>query len=394
MRILVIAGYAWSLVNFRGPLLRSMLAAGHEVFAIAPEEDGAAQIVREWGISYESIPFQRSGLNPFFDLIAWLRFRSCLVRWRPDLVFSYTHKPVLYSALAARCIGRSPKVYAMITGLGFAFIEEGGARRRVAGVCLKLLYRAAAKVFCGVIFQNEDDRQLFQRMELIRPETPQLVVRGSGVDLAAFEFAPIVSPDGLLRGGLRPQYRFLMIARLLREKGVREYVEAARLLKASGTCAEFHLVGPLDPSPSAISRREVDRWVQEGAVIYHGAQDDVRPYLRDCHAYVLPSYREGTPRTVLEAMSIGRPVITSDITGCRETVFQCNAPSKQGVRIGSNGFLVRSRSASALAAAMEMLVEQPDLGIEMGIQGRRLAQEYYDVRLVTGQILEFIGLKS
>jgi glycosyltransferase involved in cell wall biosynthesis len=405
------------------------------VIACAGGNDSAVKdLLLGFGVRYFRLPLDRSGLNPFRDG----RYCNALVRLigeeKPRVILAYTHKPVLYSALAIGFCRPKPRVFVMITGLGFAFMDGGGLKKRIAGTVLRALYRRASKHFAGVIFQNPDDQVLFRGLHLVRSETPQIVVRGSGIDLDEFAFAPLGSrgtaeppndeaPAGIdghkpetLRGTGVHQFsgfgsqalglespvssltsrlsplRFLLIARLLGDKGIREYVAAARIIKAQLPMAEFHLVGSVDPNPAAIKLSEVEGWHAEGVLVYHGSQRDVRPLLRDCTVYVLPSYREGTPRTVLEAMATGRPVITTDAPGCRETIFDAGAPDADGVRQGRNGFLVPVKSVDALVAAMRRFIAEPDLARRMGEEGRRLAEKYYDVHKVNEQILEFMGL--
>jgi glycosyltransferase involved in cell wall biosynthesis len=188
--------------------------------------------------------------------------------------------------------------------------------------------------------------------------------------------------------------RFLLIARLLGDKGIREYASAAKEIRKILPAAEFHLVGPFDPNPATISKEELESWQRDGVIIYHGAQDDVRPFLRACTVYVLPSYREGTPRTVLEAMATGRPIITTDAAGCRETIFEPGLPDSAGIRQGRNGFLVPVRSIGGLVAAMQRFIDDPRLAVSMGAEGRRLAQQYYDVHRVNLQMMEFMDLAA
>jgi len=410
-------------VTFRGPLLQAIRRRGATITACAAENDGAViDALASWGVRYAALPLRRAGLSPRAD---W-RYCDALLQLmreeKPDAVLAYTHKPVIYSALAAARAEMKPRMYAMITGLGFAFIESGTFKQRLAGAVVRFLYRRASRHLSGVIFQNPDDQALFRKLRLVRPETSQIIVRGSGIDLEQFAFAPLgelrnaemLKTETLKRASeteLKTEVRdrmsafsisdvsisalpirFLLIARLLGDKGIREYVAAARLIKAQHPTAEFHLVGPTDPNPAAIKLSEVQGWHDEGVIQFHGTQSDVRPFLRDCTVYVLPSYREGTPRTVLEAMAIGRPVITTDAPGCKETLFDAGSADSAGVRQGLNGFLVPVKSIDALVAAMRRFIDDPALAPKMGAEGRRLAEEHYDVHKVNAQIMEFMGL--
>lgn len=386
MIVAIIAGYAPSLIGFRGPLLQALVLAGHDVYACAAEDDsGVTSTLRNWGIVYRAMPLQRAGLDPLRDWSYHRVLRNWLAKIGAEVVIPYTHKPVVYAALAVQSLPNSPRVYPLITGLGFVFIGSV-LKARIAKWVMTMLYRQASKHFSGVFFQNPDDLELFRALRLIRSETRRLVVRGSGIELSEFahEF-PYTSFQ-------LSATKFLLIARLLGDKGIREYVEAARLIRAAHPVIEFHLVGPTDPNPAAISIEEVMVWQREGTIIYHGSQSDVRPILRECTVYVLPSYREGTPRTVLEAMATGRAVITTDAPGCRETVFNAAIADNNGVRIGENGMLVPVKSIDALVAAMMRFIKEPCLAETMGLAGRRLAEEHYDVHKVNQQMLEFMGL--
>lgn len=368
-RIVIVGGFAESLVNFRGPLIRAMAQAGHSVTACAPDASPALRAaLAELGADYRDVPIDRAGLNPLRDA----RTVGALVRLfrglRPDAVLSYTIKPVIYGSLAARWAG-VPAVFSMITGLGFAFQGETAAQRAL-GRLVRAPYRWSLAGNRAVFFQNPDDWALFRRLRILRRAEQAVLINGSGVDVERFRPAPL--PE-------RPA--FLLIARLLKAKGVREYVEAARAVKRAHPEVPFHLVGWIDPTPDAIREEELRGWTAEGVVEYAGRVDDVRPELAKASVYVLPSYAEGTPRTVLEAMAMGRAVITTDAPGCRETV-----------RDGWNGLLVPPRNAAALSAAMEKLLGDQALVAEMGRRSRELAVERYDVRKVNAVILQAMGL--
>jgi glycosyltransferase involved in cell wall biosynthesis len=368
--IVVLGGYADSLLNFRGSLLRELVGRGHTVVACAPSASPqVVQALAAMGVSYRDVPFRRAGLRPDQDTRAFRVLVALLREIRPDVILSYTIKPVIYGLLAARLAG-VPGRFAMITGLGYAFVGRS-ARARLVGAVVRRLYRLSLRGADRVFFQNPDDRALFEEFGLLREADQAVIINGSGVELDAFRPAPL--PPG--------PPSFLLIGRLLRDKGVGEYVEAARLLLARYPDVVFRLAGWVDENPSSISERELGEWRAEGVVEFLGRLDDVRPAIAASCAYVLPSYREGTPRTVLEAMAMGRPVVTTDAPGCRETVQD-----------GVNGFLVPVRDAKALAAAMERLIVEPGLMEAMGRESRRIAEERYDVHKVNGVILGTMGL--
>lgn len=372
-KIVVIAGHAESLIRFRGDLLDSMRANGHEVAAIAPEDDDSVRKrLAEKGIPYHVVPVSRTGVNPWADLRYLLRLRRCLLKIKPDVVLAYTIKPVVYGLPAARLAGVK-RCYALITGLGYAFTEvEASFSRRLLNRIASTLYRFGLHFASGVFFQNPDDRQLFKEQKLFNAATPAWVINGSGINTDRFPVTPLPAFPS-----------FLFVGRLLRDKGLVEYVEAARSLKPTHPQATFHLVGPLDSNPSGINADTVASWVKEGIVNYHGPVSDVRPYLAECNVFVLPSYREGTSRSVLEAMSCGRAIITTDAPGCRETVED-----------GLSGILVKPRSTNDLADAMARLSDSKELREQMGRVSRELAESKYDVHRVNTAMLEAMSLKS
>jgi glycosyltransferase involved in cell wall biosynthesis len=289
-------------------------------------------------------------------------------RIAPDVMIAYTIKPILLGAAAARA-ARVPCFAAMITGLGYAF--QGGLhpKRLAVRLVAMLMYRRALAASKVAIFQNEDDRSDFRRLRLLPAAKPSIVVNGSGVDLDQFTPEP-----------LPPEPSFLMIARYLRDKGIREFGAAAARLKAEYPQVRIRLVGWLDDSPDAIGQAELDSIVA-GGVEDLGRLADVRPAIAQAGIYVLPSYREGTPRTVLEAMAMGRAVITTDAPGCRGTVVD-----------GETGLLVPVRDPEALYRAMRRFVEEPALARRMGEASLRLVREKYDVHKVNAAILEAVGL--
>ncbi len=370
MKVAVIASYAPSLLNFRGPMIRDMIRAGHEVFCLAPDIDADVdQGLRDLGVTPVTIPLARTGLNPFRDFGSILAMYRALRNVRPGATFAYTIKPVIYGSLAA-WLARIPARFSMITGLGYAFGQGQGVRLLVSALA-RFLYRLALSHNTAIFFQNPDDQALFSSVGIVRQGQALIMTNGSGVDLDRYVQATIPTD--------RPV--FLCLSRLLKDKGVREFVEASALLKTKYPQVRFRLVGPHDPGPDSVEEDVVGEWRRQGQVELPGPVADVRPELTACSVYVLPSYREGTPRSVLEAMSTGRAVVTTDAPGCRETV-----------QPGRNGFLVPARNTQALAEAMERFILEPGLIVSMGREGRALAEEKYDVRKVNALILTTMGL--
>ena len=388
MKLAVIGCHPPSLVNFRGPLLRAIRGRGHEVYAVASGEDeGVAQALREMGVEYRSVRMERTAMDPRGEIVALADLVRFLRRTRPDVLLNYTIKPVVWGGLAARICGiRS--TYSLVTGLGYALTSPETVRQRVAGWVAVQLYRASLKRSHKVFFQNPDDMNEFADRGMVAA-SKCVVVDGSGVDLNQY----VIEPDG--DGSRSDRVRFLLVARLLRDKGIGEYAAAARRMGARFSQAQFHLVGPYDPNPSGLKKEEVDAWARDGIVQYWGEQRDVRPHYAGCAVYVLPSYyREGTPRTVLEAMAMGKPIVTTDAPGCRETV----RPGTGGwradgkLRIGANGILIPPRDAGALESAMEWFLLRREAIEEMGRESRRYAEERYDVRRVNETMLREMGL--
>lgn len=371
-KILILASYAPSLVNFRGPLIEDLLSAGHRVSVGAPniKPDLRARL-EAIGVEVHSTPLKRTGTSLLADFRYFLMVSRLISYVRPDIVLTYTIKPNIWGSLAAWCFGVTS--VAMITGLGYAFTDSGASslRRRLIGTVARLLYRMATSCNSRVIFQNPDDLDDFCSAGCLGDIKKAIIVHGSGVDVTHYGLVPL--PE---------QAVFLMIARLLRNKGVQEYAEASLSLLKQYPGVRCVLVGPFDEGPDGVSAAELDRWI-EGGLEYLGSLKDVRPALAMARVYVLPSYREGTPRSVLEAMSAGRPIITTDAPGCRETVIE-----------GGNGFLVPVRSVDALLNAMVSFIEEPDLAIHMGEVSRNIAESKYDVRKVNKAIVDqLIGLE-
>jgi len=369
-KILVIGGYADSLIRFRGDMLREMVILGHEVKAGAPcANESIKKGLKNIGVDYIDIPLDRTGSNPFKDLKTFITIFCLLLKQRPDIVLSYTIKPVIYGSIAAHII-RTPLICSMITGLGYVFADNS-QKKRIVNTIARELYRIALSCNNWVFFQNPDNQLLFHELEFVRDKTKSVLINGSGINLEQFPLT-----------GLPSSMNFLLIARLIRDKGIMEYAEAARLLKERYPWANFKVVGWIDENPTAIDRNDMQTWLDAGYIEYLGHLDDVRPALADTSVFVLPSYYpEGIPRTILEAMAMGRPVITTNAPGCRETVID-----------GVNGFLVPTRDSHQLANAMETFIRQPELIPSMGKRSREIAEKKFDVKKVNAVILNTLGL--
>lgn len=378
--VLVLGGYDRSLLNFRGPLLRAMVEAGHKVIGAAPADTPSVPSdLAALGVRFVPVAIARTGLNPVADMASLAKLTRFFRQERPDLVLTYTIKPVIYGSLAARWAG-VPRIYALITGLGAAFNTEG-IKGRILRFTAILMYRRALARCTKVLVQNREIAELFIR-EGIAAESKIVVVAGSGVDVQRFHAT--AAPSG-------PPV-FLLLARMLRDKGIEEYVSAARSVRQQMPSARFLLVGDIDSNPAAISQDKLAQWNREGVVEYRPAVSDVRPLIAGCSVYVLPSYHEGMPRSVLEAMAMARPVITTDTIGCRETIIDACASDEAGIRVGANGLLVPARSTGPLAIAMLRLAGNLRLQVEMGQRGREIAEQQFDVRRINSQMLDLMGL--
>ncbi|MFS1554570.1 glycosyltransferase family 4 protein [Acinetobacter radioresistens] len=379
MIFLIINSYLPSVLNFRGKLLEAIAEKGFEIHIIAPDLDffsAEYEKLLERGYYVHEVSMQRTGTNPVADLKTLGSMYTLIKKIKPDYVLSYTIKPVIYGTLAA-WLARVPNRYALITGLGYAFQNvETQTTRSIFQKLVYGLYQQALVRSHKAFFQNPDDLKLFQNLKLLNAQTPTVVVNGSGVNIADFNVLPLS-----VTANQKIKISFLLIARLLVDKGVREYAEAAKIIKHKYPHVEFNLVGWIDENPTAITQQELDEWIAKKTINYWGKLSDVRPAIAESSVYVLPSYREGTPRTVLEAMAMGRAIITTDAPGCRETVTD-----------GDNGFLVEVKSVQSLVKAIEKLILQPELIAQMGRRSREIALHKYDVHQVNAHMMQEMGL--
>ena len=364
-RVLIITGFGRSLVEMRGGLISALQAAGLEVTIAAPTEDpNAPAALAALGVGFRPLDLDRGGINPFRELAYIARIARVLKRARPDMVMAIAAKPVVYTGLVARLFP-AIVVCSTISGLGYVFSGRT-AKQRVLAVAAKLLYRISLRRSRVVFFQNEDDLAQFADWGLLGHAERGAVTNGDGVDLDHFAVRPLPG-----RG------HFLLIARLLSDKGIAEYAAAARIVRERHPEARFRLVGWFDEAnPHAVSRAAVDGWTADGTIEFSGFQADVRPILEDTDVYVLPSHREGLSRTTCEAMAMGRPIVTTDVPGCRQTVVE-----------GANGFLVPVRDPVALAAAMSRFLDDPALAPRLGAVSRTLAEERYEMGEVNARIV-------
>lgn len=369
MKIMVIGAKASSLYNFRGELLKKLAANfDNTIYALATSANKEEiEKINNLNATYIDYPVSRNGLNPKEDYKTFKALRAIFKNHQPDVILAYTIKPIIWGAFAARCLTKC-RFYALVTGLGFAF-QKGNWKKNLLMKLVIFLYKTALKRADKVIFQNPDNRQVFIDLGIV-PEYKTVVINGSGVDTSHFEVKPLPSKP-----------RFLLIARLLGDKGIREYVKAANIVKQKYPDAVFQLVGPEDPSPDGISLSELSQLNSAHTVDYMGATSDVRPYIEDCSIFVLPSYHEGLPRTVLEAMATGRPILTTDAPGCRETVLN-----------GENGWLVEKANIKQLAERMIWFIENSEQWQRMAEASRTMVEDKFDVHKVNKKLLKIMGV--
>ncbi len=359
-KILVSINAAWNIYNFRSGLLLALMETGFEVIAAAPA-DGYEAKLEAIGCRVVPLPMDNSGTNPIRDGLLFLRYLKLLRRERPNAFLGYTIKPNVYGSLACRQLGIP--VINNVSGLGTAFIRNTWLTR-----CVKTLYRWALSGSAVVYFQNEDDRFLFVESSIVRTAQARLLP-GSGINLERFKPQP---------GGTGSPPVFLLVARLLWDKGVGEFIEAANIVKARHPESRFQLLGFLDAgNRTAVPRESVEQWVNEGSVEYLGDTDDVRPFIAASDCVVLPSYREGTPRSLLEAAAMARPIVATDVPGCRQIVDHTQ-----------NGYLCEVRNPDDLAEKLLRFIKlSPAERLHMGEMGRLKMEREFDEQIV---ILEYL----
>ncbi len=371
-RILVVGSTSTSLINFRGDFINSLKDNNYEVFAAAGNyKEGTLETLREeYGVTTVKYKLQRTGLNPAKDLETISDLKRIIKEHKIDLVFPYTVKPVIYSSIAANSCG--VPVISLITGLGFTFTGltfKSKALQRLN----EFLYKRSIRKNKVVIFQNSDDLNLFFERGILTDRDKTAVVSGSGVNLDRFKFKENYNNN--------EPVSFLLTARLIKEKGIGLYIKAAQKLKKKYPNTEFHVIGPAQTSPSAIKLEELNRLNKDGTLIWHGHQTNIVEHLTNRDVFVLPSYyREGVPRSILEALSVGLPIITTNSPGCRETVQE-----------GKNGFLIPTQRLDELVDAMEYFITNKEKIEEMGRNSRAYAEERFDVNLVNADLLKIIN---
>ncbi len=373
-KICLIANSGFTVINFRLELIKTLIDKGCDVTVVCPSDcvlmmrRDLGEELRNIGAKYIPIAFSRSGINPISEVKMLVNLVKILKKEKPDVVLNYTIKPTIYGSIAARLVGVK-YISSNITGLGYVFASDT-YKAKFLSVIIKLQYKFALRCNSLVFFQNPDDESEFEALSLIKSVNTK-VINGSGVDIEKFK-----------RVNMAPKpCSFVLVSRMLRDKGVKEFIQAAELLKSKYPNAVFTLLGPVDDNPHSFSEEELEQYVSKGIVQYLPARPDVKPVLEDHEVFVLPSYyREGVPRSILEAMSMSMPIITTDAPGCRETV-----------KPNSNGFLVEIKNSYSLASAMENFINDRDLVKLFGDSSRALVCQRFDVRKVNDSIIsEFL----
>jgi glycosyltransferase involved in cell wall biosynthesis len=361
--VILAANSSWNLVNFRKNIISALQLAGYRVVALAPRDAHSGQLAA-MGVTFVAVDFRSAAISPLHDAALCLRYLRLLRRYRPAAFLGFTIKPNVYGSLAARVLGIP--VINNVSGLGTAFIKQG-LITRVATALYRQAFRRSATVF----FQNDEDRQQFVAAGMVDPARTALLP-GSGVDLERFAPAPL--PTGA-------SFTFLLVARLLWDKGVQEYVDAAAIVRRRFPDTRFQILGAADvDNRTAVPRATLEAWIASGLVEHLGATDDVRPFVAAADCVVLPSYREGLPRSLLEASAMGRPIVATDVPGVRDAVDH-----------EVTGLLCEVRSSAALAAAMIAMIERPiEKRRAMGLAGRAKVEASFGIERVTRLYLDAV----
>lgn len=369
MKILILSSHTPSLFWFRMDMMNAFRDTGAEVVAIGNEpEEKWREKFDAFKVRYISIPVSRNGLNILGDIKTFNALKRVIRIEKPDKIFTYQAKTIVYGILAAHYVDKSISNYPLVAGLGSIF-RGSGLKSKIIKSILSIQYRLAFRYSTKVFFQNNDDRaELINRGLLKEAQTE--MINGSGVRLDKFTVQPLPS-----------QKAILFIGRLIKDKGIVEYLELSKRIKTKFPDVRCLLVGPFDSNPSAINPDELKPLIEANVIEYFGEQSDVRPFINNCTVYVLPSYHEGTPKTVLEAMASGRPIVTTDAPGCRETVIN-----------GKNGYLVSIKDVNQLETAVTKLLDNADLTETFGKASRVLAEEKYDVNKVNASIMKIMKI--
>ena len=366
-KIIISANSAWNIVNFRKGIVLKFIDNGFEVVIVSTMDEHVSRLY-EFGCQHININIDSKGMNPINDLYLIFQYLKIFNKIKPNIILTYTVKPNIYGSIAASFY--SIPVVNNISGLGTAFIKGG-----LLGKIVSFLYKVSLKKSKCVFFQNNDDKKLFLRKKLVNKRQVD-TLPGSGVNLEYYQLS-----NSNINNKYKDKFVFLLVARLIWDKGIQEYVDAAKLIKKDCPKVKFHILGFLDvDNQTAVLKSDIDIWVQEDVIEYLGSADDVRDYIHKSDCIVLPSYREGTPRTLLEAAAMGKPIITTNVEGCREVVDD-----------GINGYLCNVRDADDLAKKMKIILsmDYKDV-VKMGLEGRKKMEIKFDEKIVIDKYMSIV----
>lgn len=367
MKFLMISPKNRTVYNFRGELIREIISKGYEVVVSGPDMTDVDRIT-DLGVRFVKIPMNKNGTNVIDDLRYCWNLYQLIKQEKPDITLGYTVKPVVYGSIAAHLAGVK-NVNSLVTGGGYTFAAKTW-KARMIGLLVRFLYRIGFRFSNHVIFQNMDDLKEFCKKRLVSSKKC-FIVHGSGVNMEQYQ--PVPFPE---------QPAFFMLSRLLKSKGVQEYLEAARIVKSKYPQVSFYLLGKYETDmQDAVPKDDIEECIKDGIIVRFEETDDVKPYYEMCSVYILPSYREGTPRTVLEAMAMGRPVITTDAPGCRGTVVD-----------GKTGYLVPVQDSAAIAEKICFFIDNPKFIAIMGKRSREYVQKNFDVVKVNENMIRIMEL--
>lgn len=368
MKFILVSPKNRTAYNFRGDLIKKIISCGYEVVVTGPNQDNVEKI-KELGARFVEIQMNKNGVNPLHDVKYLLALKKLFKEEKPDVILGYTSKPVIYGSMAGY-LAKVPLRVAMVTGAGYAFIAKT-AKAKVIKLIMSVLYKIGFMCANTVVFQNTDDKEQFVKEHLVKDKKCK-IVNGSGVNMEKFQKVPY--PE---------QTTFFMLSRVMYSKGIREYLKACEIVKEKYPNVRCMLLGACEGIQDSLSQKDLDKYIQNGIIEHFGETDTVADYYKQCSVYVLPSYREGTPRTVLEAMSMGRAIITTDAPGCRETVIN-----------GETGYLVPVGDAEAVAEKMIKFVEQPELIEKMGQQSLKYCKNKFEVNKINKDMCEYLKIKE
>ena len=367
-KLLIIGGKAWSIINFRGNLIKRLKNEGYEVTAVASEaSEFELNQLKKLGINYINTQLKTNTISVFNDIVYFSNLKKIISNINPNIIISYTLKPIIYSGLAT-LLNKKILFFPLITGLGGIFNTSKifFYPIKIILIFLSKLVLRKSKV---MIFQNSDNLEYFNKLK-IAPKVKKIIIEGSGVDTNYFNIEPMKNHN----------ITFLLIARLLKDKGIEEYIEAAKKIKSNNKSINFNLIGPKDNSHNRVDFDYIKQNHDKGIINYFGFQKDVKPFIADSHVFVLPSYHEGLPRSVLEAMSMGRPVITTQVPGCKETVIN-----------NENGFLIPYKNVSILVEKMNWFIENKEEIIKMGEKSRNLVEDKFSSEKINNKFIKLLS---